>query len=383
MLKRTSLTIVMAGLLGSLMTACNNSSNGSAAEPIPVVDSKTSFSSQKVARFNEPWAMTFLPDGRLLVTEKKGQLKLYDIQTKKTGTIAGLPSVAYGGQGGLGDIVLHPDFASNGLVYFSYAESGTGGKGAAVARGKLTLDNNGGGQLSDVQVIWRQVPKVSGDGHFAHRIAFDQSNMLWISSGERQKFDPAQDMSSNLGKIIRLNDDGSVPSDNPFANQGGVAAQVWSLGHRNPLGMAFNPQGQLWVIEMGPKGGDELNLIEKGQNYGYPLVSNGDHYDGKPIPNHDTRPEFKQPAVNWTPVISPAGLVFYTGNQFPAWKNSAFTGGLSSKALIRIEFNGNSAREAERFDMGARIREVEQGPDGAIWLLEDGSKANLLQLVPK
>ncbi|WP_026472241.1 PQQ-dependent sugar dehydrogenase [Alkanindiges illinoisensis] len=382
MLKRTTLTLLMAGLMASL-AACNNSSNSVAAEAAPVVDSKTSFSSRKVAQFNEPWAMSFLPDGRLLVTEKKGQLKLYDIKTGKTGSITGVPQVAYGGQGGLGDIVLHPDFAKNGLVYLSYAESGTGGKGAVVARGKLALNNTGGGQLSELQVIWRQVPKVSGDGHFGHRIAFDQSGLLWISSGERQKFDPAQDMRSNLGKIIRLKDDGSIPADNPFASQGGVAAQVWSLGHRNPLGLAFNAKGELWEIEMGPKGGDELNLIEKAQNYGYPLVSNGDHYDGTPIPDHDTRPEFKAPAVSWSPVISPSSLMFYSGNQFPAWKNNAFVGGLSSEALIRIEFNGNRTYEAERFDMGARIREVEQGPDGSIWLLEDGPNANLLQLQPK
>lgn len=382
MFKRTTLTLLMAGLMASLV-ACNNSSNSTAAEAAPVVDSKTSFSSRKVTQFNEPWAMTFLPDGRLLVTEKKGQLKLYDTKTGKTGSIAGIPQVAYGGQGGLGDIVLHPDFAKNGLVYLSYAESGTGGKGAVVARGKLTLNNTGGGQLSDLQVIWRQVPKVSGDGHFGHRIAFDQSGLLWISSGERQKFDPAQDMTSNLGKIIRLKDDGSIPADNPFANQGGVAAQVWSLGHRNPLGLAFNAKGEVWEIEMGPKGGDELNLIEKARNYGYPLVSNGDHYDGTPIPDHDTRPEFKAPAVSWSPVISPSSLMFYHGNLFPAWKNNAFVGGLSSEALIRIEFNGNMGREAERFDMGARIREVEQGPNGSIWLLEDGPNANLLQLQPK
>ena len=382
MFKRTTLTLLMAGLMASLV-ACNNSSNSTAAEAAPVVDGKTSFSSRKVTQFNEPWAMTFLPDGRLLVTEKKGQLKLYDTKTGKTGSITGVPQVAYGGQGGLGDIVLHPDFAKNGLVYLSYAESGTGGKGAVVARGKLTLNNTGGGQLSDLQVIWRQVPKVSGDGHFGHRIAFDQSGLLWISSGERQKFDPAQDMRTNLGKIIRLKDDGSIPADNPFVNQGGVAAQVWSLGHRNPLGLAFNAKGELWEIEMGPKGGDELNLIEKARNYGYPLVSNGDHYDGTPIPDHDTRPEFKAPAVSWSAVISPSSLMFYSGNQFPAWKNSAFVGGLSSEALIRIEFNGNTAREAERFDMGARIREVEQGPDGSIWLLEDGPNASLLQLQPK
>ncbi|RZA06756.1 MAG: PQQ-dependent sugar dehydrogenase [Moraxellaceae bacterium] len=365
------------------MSACSHSSNSVVVTATESAVDRHGVKVNKIAQFNEPWAMTFLPDGRLLITERQGNLKLYNLSTKKVTSIGGLPDVVYAGQGGLGDIVLHPKFAQNGLVYFSYAEAGQGSSGAAVARGKLTLDSNGNGNLSDVNVLWRQVPKVSGNGHFGHRIAFDQQGMLWISSGERQKFDPAQDMNSNLGKIIRLHDNGSIPADNPFASQGGVAAQVWSLGHRNPLGIAFNAQGQLWEIEMGPKGGDELNLIEKGQNYGYPLVSNGDHYDGKPIPDHHTRPEFKAPAISWTPVISPSNLMFYSGNQFPAWRNNAFAGGLSSQSLIRIQFNGGSAREAERFAMGARIRDVKQGPDGSIWLLEDGKNANLLQLVPK
>lgn len=387
MLKPTVVTLCLAGLLTSL-GACNQSSSSTAAEPVSGVDGNSSFSRHSVAQFNEPWAMTFLPDGRLLITEKKGQLKLYNVNSKKTATIGGVPPVAYGGQGGLGDIVLHPDFRNNRLVYLSYVESGaqTKGqstKGAVVARAKLSLDPHGGGQLSDLEVTWRQVPKVSGGGHFGHRIAFDHSGMLWISSGERQKFDPAQDLSSNLGKIIRLNDDGTVPADNPFVRQGAVAAQIWSLGHRNPLGLAVNAQGQLWVIEMGPKGGDELNRIEKAHNYGYPLVSNGDHYDGTPIPDHDTRPEFQAPVLSWTPVISPSSLMFYSGELFPGWQNNAFAGGLSSKALIRLEFKGNTAREAERFNMGARIREVEQGPDGSIWLLEDGPNASLLQLLPK
>lgn len=332
--------------------------------------------------------MTFLPDGRLLVSEKKGALKLLDpAAPSRHHDIRGLPEVDYGGQGGLGDVVLHPRFADNGLVYLSYAEAGEGDlRGGAVARAKLGLDSRGGGALSGLEVIWRQVPKVSGRGHYGHRIAFDDEGKLWISSSERQKFDPAQDMQSNLGKVIRLNDDGSVPADNPFARQGGVAAQVWSLGHRNALGLAFDAQGRLWEHEMGPKGGDELNLIERGANYGYPIVSNGDHYDGKPIPDHATRPQFNAPEVSWTPVISPAGFVIYSGERFPQWKGDGFIGGLSSKALVRIEFDGAQAREAARYPMGERIREVEQGPDGALWLLEDedeGSGGRLLKLEPE
>ena len=341
------------------------------------------FDVRPVAKLAEPWAMTFLPDGRLLVTEKKGKLKVVT-QDGKIGDVSGTPTVDYGGQGGFGDVVLHPKFADNGWVYLSYAEAGDGDKrGAAVARAKLTLDDKGGGRLEGLTVIWRQEPKLDGRGHFGHRIAFAPDGHLFISSGERQHFDPAQDMKANLGKIVRLNDDGSLPKDNPFADQGGVAAQVWSLGHRNPLGMAFDRAGKLWNIEMGPKGGDELNLVVRGDNYGYPTVSDGDHYNGKDIPDHSTRPEFHAPAVSWTPVISPGGFIIYSGKRFADWNGDGFIAGLSSKALVRVAFDGTTAKEAARYDMGERIREVEQGPDGSIWLLEDGSGGRLLQLTPK
>ncbi|RZA36963.1 MAG: PQQ-dependent sugar dehydrogenase [Lysobacteraceae bacterium] len=364
-----------------ITTACTAQEKAGARAALP-------FEITEAGKFDEPWAMTFLPDGRLLVTEKKGKLKVVtlaaDAADNKVGDITGVPKVAYGGQGGFGDVVLHPQFASNGWVYLSYAEAGEDNtSGAVVARAKLALDPAGGGTLSDMAVIWKQVPKVTGQGHYGHRIAFGPDGKLWISSSERQKFTPAQDMQSNLGKIIRLNDDGSVPADNPFAAQGGVAAQVWSLGHRNALGIAFDAQGRLWEQEMGPRGGDELNLIERGKNYGYPIVSNGDHYDGRDIPDHDTRPEFEAPKVTWNPVISPGGLMFYSGDRFPAWKGNAFIGGLSSESLVRIEFDGTNAKEAERYGMGERIREVEQGPDGNLWLLEDGNGGKLLKLSPK
>ncbi|TWH09033.1 PQQ-dependent sugar dehydrogenase [Pseudoxanthomonas taiwanensis] len=383
-MKSTRIPLALAATLGLLASA-----------PVALVApaqarvalANAPFAVAEVQRFDSPWAMTFLPDGRLLVTEMAGNLRLFDPASGKLGTVAGVPKVAHGGQGGLADVVLHPAFAGNQLVYISYSEAGEGGTaGAAVARARLVLDQDGGGRLDGLQVIWRQQPKVSGQGHFGQRIAFDRDGKLWISSSERQKFDPAQDMKTNLGKMIRLDDDGSVPADNPFADQGGVAAQVWTLGHRNILGVAFDGEGRLWAHEMGPKGGDELNLIERGDNYGYPVVSNGDHYDGKPIPDHDTRPEFHAPAVSWNPVISPAGFVIYSGDRYPGWKGSGLIGGLSSKSLVRIAFDGTDAREAERFDMGRRIREVEQGPDGTIWLLEDGTRDGqgwLLRLDPK
>lgn len=344
---------------------------------------KLPFVAKPIATFNEPWAMTFLPDGRLLVTEKRGNLLVVSQDGEKSSPLDEVPDVDYRNQGGLGDVVLHPDFAQNGLVYISYAEAGIGNtRGAAVARGKLVM-NGTRGKLDNVEVVWRQVPKVTDDGHYGHRIAFDGKGYLFISSGDRQKFDPAQDMTGNLGKIVRLHDDGSVPDDNPFAERGDITAQIWSLGHRNPLGLAVDGEGRLWSSEMGPRHGDELNLIVRGANYGYPIVSNGDHYSGEAIPDHHTRPEFEAPKVWWSPTIAPSSLMFYSGKMFPKWTGSALIGGLASEALIRIKIDGDNAREAERFDMGKRIREVEQGPDGALWLLEDRDGGRLLKLTPR
>lgn len=353
------------------------------------------FSVESITSFDEPWTLTFLPDGRMLVTEKKGNLRVVTQAGEQSGPIEGLPDVDYRGQGGLGDVILHPDYADNGIIYLSYAESGIGNvRGAAVMRAVLELGERGG-RLSDAEVIWRQYPKVLDDGHYGHRLAFDNEGYLWISSGDRQKFTPAQDMQSNLGKILRLEEDGSIPSDNPFVNYieeeplvDGVGPydEIWTLGHRNPLGMAFDADGQLWVIEMGPAGGDELNRIVRGANYGYPVVSNGDHYDGRDIPDHNTRSDFTEPVISWTPVISPGDLMIYDGELFEDWRGDAFAAGLSSQAIVRIRFDGDDATELERYDMGARIRSIEEAPDGSVWVLEDErgeSQGRLLKLTPK
>ena len=369
-----------------LLAACSGMAGllASSSDAFAAVQAETAkpFAIQEIARFNEPWAMTFLPSGQALVTEKPGRLLLW---TKGSAPVpvAGTPKVDYGGQLGLGDVVLHPRFARNNMVYLSWSEPGANDtRGPVVGRARL-VTGGGAPRLDDLQVIWRG-EKVDGRFHHSHRIAFARDGKMFISSGDRNKMTPAQDRSTNIGKVVRLNDDGSVPRDNPFAQQGSSAAQIWSLGHRNILGLAFDGRGQLWSHEMGPKNGDEFNRIERGSNYGWPVVSNGDHYDGKPIPDHPTRTEFNAPEISWNGV-SPAGLMVYSGRLFPQWRGNAFMGGLSGKTLIRIEMNGGNAREAQRWDMGQRIREVEQGPDGAIYVLEDqrqGAGGRLLRLAP-
>ncbi len=352
------------------------------------------FEVEEITRFDQPWAMDFLPDGRLLVTEKKGSLFVVDADGSKT-PVGGVPDVDYGGQGGLGDVLVHPDFKKNGMVYLSYAEAGVGDtRGAAVARG--VLDSSGRRpQLKELEVIWRQYPKVLGRGHYGHRLLIDTDGYLWITSGDRQKFTPAQDMQASIGKILRLNDDGSVPRDNPFVDyrdtdpnvdDEAVYDEIWALGVRNPLGIAQAPDGRIWEVEMGPLHGDEINLVKRGANYGYPEVSNGDHYDQREMPDHDTRPEFDAPAIWWKPTIAPGDMIIYNGKLFKAWRNDALVAGLASRAIIRVDLKKDgSAEEVERYDMGQRIRALAEGPDGAVWVLEDERRdegGRLLKLTP-
>ena len=362
------------------LSACN--ANNDAIAQIKPSQIKQSYQTEQIATFEEPWAMAQLADGRLLITEKKGHVKLFDPQTRQSIDISNVPKVAYGGQGGLGDIALHPNFEKNQWVYLSYAEAGEGGYGAVVVRGELDVSDQNP-KIKNISRIWEQVPKVSGQGHYSHRILFGQDGKLWISSGERQKFEPAQEMQSNLGKILRLNDDGRPAEGNPFINQGDIAKQVWSLGHRNPLGIAFDAQGKLWDVEMGPRGGDELNVVLRGGNYGYPIVSNGDHYNGLPIPDHRTRPEFKAPEISWTPVISPSSLIFYQDKLFPQWGNKALIGGLSSKSIVVVDTAQSPVVEVQRLKMKQRIRDLEVAHDGSLWVLEDGKDAHLLRLLPE
>lgn len=372
----------LATTLPLILIACSaqNATGQNAAAP-----TGRPFKTSVIADFDAPWAMAFLPDGRALVTEKAGEMILFDPKNGTKIPVAGIPAVDSAGQGALMDVVPSPSFARDKAVHFSFSEARDGGKGVALARGTFNQASDGTTKLDKVQVIFRATPYVEGNGHYSGRIAFSpDGKYLFFTNGERQKFDPAQDPKATLGKVLRLNLDGTPAAENPLAARGFHPA-VWSYGHRNLLGLAFDKDGRLWEQEMGPKGGDEVNLIKPGLNYGYPLASNGDHYDGRDIPDHRPGDGFEAPKVWWNPVISPGGLLYYSGDLFPHWKDSLFIGGLSSKALVRVKLNGESASKADQWDMGARIRDVEQGPDGALWVLEDGgdgSQGRLLKLTP-
>lgn len=356
---------------------------GDAAASQTVTESDRPFHVEEVDTFDDPWAMEFLPGSDdLLVTERSGTLFLRDGETGERVEVGGVPEVVVAGQGGLGDVVVGPTFEQDGTVYLSWAEAGSGGSGAAVGRAQLQI-GDGSASLEDLEVIWRQTPKVEGNGHFGHRIAVDpDGEHLFVTSSDRQAQTPAQDTSNTIGTIVRLTLDGDPAPGNPLADQGGVSAEIWSWGHRNPLGLQFAPDGELWSSEMGPEGGDELNLIVEGANYGWPEASNGSQYGGGEIPEHTDGDGFEAPKAWWNPAISPGSLMIYTGDLFPDWTGDAFLGALSGEALVRVDLDGTTAADDEIFEMGERIREVAEGPDGAIWLLEDAGAGRLLRLTP-
>jgi glucose/arabinose dehydrogenase len=376
------------------------------------------FTMTEVATFNLPWRIAFLPDGRMLLTEKVGPVWLVTQQGAKT-PVANAPAVMVQGQGGMLGVFVSPDYATTHYVYLTYSEPGEprelGVSSLALARAKLTI-GQGTASLDGLQVLWREMPKGRG-GQFGAQIAFSPDNRyLFLTVGDRQRMTPAQDPNQELGKILRLTLDGKPAPGNPNAGKTGAAStdliapprntevaktapvvstytrtgpnlapsETWTSGHRTPYGLAFAPDGRLWEVEHGPRGGDELNLIEPGKNYGWPLVSYAVNYDGTPIPSPDTRPDLAKPVIYWTPIIGPGNLMFYKGSMFPQWQGSALIGGMQSKSLNRITFDGKGGATAmERWDVGLRLRDVEVGPDGALWFLEDANPGRLLRVTPK
>lgn len=333
----------------------------------------------EMGEFERPWAIEFAPGTDMLfITEKKGALKVMDTASGASATVAGAPDVAFGGQGGFGDVAFLPSEAGSSVdgrtIYLSWAEFGEGGetRGAVVGKGTLACASMDACSVEGLEVIWRQAPKVTGRGHYSHRISFspDESHM-YVASGDRQKMTPAQDNSNTIGTIVRLNLDGTPAEGNPFADEGGVTAQIWSYGHRNILGMDWDAEGRLWDVEHGPAGGDELNLVKEAANYGWPTRSYGEHYNGDPIPDHTDDDGFTKPAIWWTPVIAPGDMQFYRGDMFADWQGDALIAGLSSRALVRVEIEGETATEAARYPMEGRVRSLDIADDGSIWVATD------------
>jgi glucose/arabinose dehydrogenase len=343
-----------------------------------------------------PWALAFLPNGKMLITERPGRLRILSADGKLSEPVAGLPAVDARGQGGLLDVALDPGFASNGLIYWSYAEpSDSGFNNTAVARGRLVDGASPG--VDDVKVIYHQRPSLKSTMHYGSRLVFSRDGKLFVTQGERSITEgrmQAQRMDGLLGKIVRINPDGSIPKDNPFVGREGVPAEMWSLGHRNVQAAALHPTtGELWEVEHGTRGGDEINIVRKGKDYGWPTIAYGIEYAGGPITGNKTaQAGMEQPIYYWDPVIAPSGMAFYTGDLFPAWKSSAtaatlFIGGLASQNLVRLTINGERVVDEERLltdlQPRQRIRDVVQGPDGAVYVLTDEDRGRILKLLPR
>jgi len=330
-----------------------------------------------------PWAVAFLPDGRYLVTERAGRMRIVERDGRLGEALAGLPAVDVGGQCGLLDVVLDPKFADNAWVYWSYAEAGDGGNGTAVARGKLQ-----GNRLNDVQVIFRQMPKVSSQLHCGSRLVFTRDGRLFVVLGDRfSRKDDAQKLDNHLGKVVRIETDGKVPADNPFVSTAAAKPEVWSLGHRNMQGAALHPgTGELWATEHGPQGGDELNLVLAGKNFGWPLLTYGRNYGiGTRIGEEGPKPGFEAPLKYWVPTsVAPSGMAFLTSDRYPGWKGNLFIGTLRGQSLIRLQLDGTQVLKEEELltSLRSRIRDVRQGPDGYLYVLTDSADGQLLRLMP-
>jgi aldose sugar dehydrogenase len=362
------------------LTACSSDAGSPADEFVWQSLRVTTIAEQ----LDQPWGMAFLPDGRVLVTEKPGQLRIVDSSGRKSGPIQGVPPVRASGQGGLLDVALDPEFPTARYVYLSYSEPRENISGTSVARGRL---NAAGDALTDVQVIFRQQPAKEGSGHFGSRLVFARDGRLFVTLGERQLFrDEAQNLDTDLGKVVRIESDGRVPADNPFVGKEGVRPEIWSYGHRNVQGAAIHPQtGELWTDEHGPKGGDELNVTRAGRNYGWPVITYGREYSGGKVSDFTSKPGMEQPVHYWVPSIATSGLLFYTGDLFPRWRGNAFVGGMKTGSIALLELDGEKVVREERLlegKLNKRVRDIEQGPDGAIYLLVGDVDGRLLRLEP-
>jgi glucose/arabinose dehydrogenase len=331
-----------------------------------------------------PWAIAFLPDGRMLVTERPGRMRLVNMEGQVTAPLEGVPKVFAQGQGGLLDVALAPDFQSSGTIYFSYAEPREGGRnGTTVARARL-VEGDDRPRLEDVQIIFRQQPSYRADVHFGSRIVVAPDGKLFITLGERFQMQYAQDLSRHWGKVVRINPDGSVPEDNPFVGREGARPEIWSYGHRNPQAAGLHPEtGELWIIDHGPRGGDEVNVVRKGLNYGWPVINYGRHYSGQDIP--EKREGMEQPLYYWDPSIAPSGMTFYTADRAPQWRGNLFVGALAGRHLARLIFDGEEVTAEEQLlkDLNERIRDVRQGPDGAIYVATDSPNGRILRVTPR
>ena len=404
---KLSLAVFLSALLSAAAHAQTNAGEQKSESALP-------FNMTQVASFDLPWRIAFLPDGRMLVTEKVGRVVLVSQQGVKT-ELRGVPPSYYQGQNGMLGVFLSPHYATDHNVYLTYVEPGDYGGGLALGRGQLVL-NGERPALDDFQVLWRQMPRGKG-GQAGAQIAFSpDGKYLFLTVGDRQRMTPAQDPDQPVGKILRLTLDGKPAPGNPMEGKTGASsiplidppknteaaktarvvstytfptpnltpAETWSTGHRTPYGLAFGPDGRLWEVEHGPRGGDELNLIEPGKNYGWPLVVYGKNYDGVPIASPDTRPDLAKPVIYWDPVIAPGNLMFYKGSVFPQWNGSALISGLESKAVLRVTFDGNGgAKVVQRWNVGKRVRDIEEAPDGSLWMLEDANPGGLFHLTPQ
>jgi glucose/arabinose dehydrogenase len=370
-------------LLVAFVTACAPSQGQAQAPRSPTPASvKGVVEVQTIAKgLEHPWSLAFLPDKRMLVTERPGRLRIVGAEGRLSEPLSGVPQVYASGQGGLLDVALSPTFDKDRLVYLSFAESGEGGAGTAVARGRL-----GKGGLENTQVIWRQQPKVSGPNHWGSRIVFRRDGTLFVTLGERFNYsERAQDLSATLGKVVRINPDGSAPRDNPFVSRAGARPEIWSYGHRNVQAAALHPEtGQLWTVEHGARGGDELNHPEAGKNYGWPIISYGTHYTYLKIGEGTAKPGMEQPVYYWDPVIAPSGMVIYTGDLFPGWKNNFLIGSLTPGGLVRLVVKDGKVAQEERYlgDLRERIRDVRQAPDGSLYLVTDARNGQVLRITP-